>query len=50
MSQIVKAGETFAYDEQMDEAEAHDSWLVGPPGRTMVAVDSGERRPGTAKM
>jgi L-amino acid N-acyltransferase YncA len=50
MSQIVKAGETFAYDEQMDEAQARDSWLVGPPGRTTVAVDSHGGVLGTANM
>lgn len=50
LSQIVKAGETFAYDQAMDEPEARAAWLVGPPGRTTVAVDSDEAVVGTANM
>jgi GNAT superfamily N-acetyltransferase len=50
LSQIVKAGETFAYDEAMDEPGARAAWLVGPPGRTTVAVDSGGAVAGTANM
>jgi L-amino acid N-acyltransferase YncA len=38
MSQIVAAGDTFAYDEGMTEAEARAMWLMGPPDRTVVAV------------
>ena len=36
---IVEAGETYAYDPEMDEAEAGAMWMVGPPGRTVVALD-----------
>ncbi len=50
--QIVTAGETYAYDPQMSETEAERVWMVGPPGRTVVAVagsgrvvSSGSRRP-----
>jgi L-amino acid N-acyltransferase YncA len=35
---IVAAGETFPYDPEMDEDTARESWMVGPPGRTVVAV------------
>jgi L-amino acid N-acyltransferase YncA len=38
LRQIVTAGETYAYDPDMDEASARELWLVGPPGRTVVAV------------
>jgi hypothetical protein len=31
--EIVAAGETFAYDPEMDERTARESWMVGPPGR-----------------
>ena len=50
LSQIVKAGETFAYDQAMDEPEARAAWLVGPPGRTTVAVGSDGAVVGTANM
>ena len=36
--EIVAAGETFPYDPGMDERTARESWMVGPPGRTVVAV------------
>jgi L-amino acid N-acyltransferase YncA len=39
--QIVAAGETYAYDSEMTDAQARDMWMVGPPGETFVAVDSG---------
>jgi GNAT superfamily N-acetyltransferase len=38
--QIVAAGDTFAYDEGMEESEAKAIWMVGPPSRTTVAVDA----------
>ena len=50
LSQIVKAGETFAYDQAMDEPEARAAWLVGPPGRTTAAVGSDGAVVGTANM
>jgi hypothetical protein len=46
---IVSAGDTFAYDPAMGHDEARAMWLVGPPGRTVVAVD-GDAVAGTANM
>ena len=40
--EIVRAGETYAYDPEITEAEARDLWMVGPPGVTFVAVVDGE--------
>jgi L-amino acid N-acyltransferase YncA len=39
---IVAAGETYAYDPAMTEAEGRRMWMVGPPARTVVATDSDE--------
>ena len=39
LREIVRAGETYAYDPDMDEATARKLWLIGPPGRTVVAVE-----------
>ncbi len=50
LREIVTAGETFAYDPDMDEATARDLWLVRPPGRVVVAVDDGGAVLGTANM
>ena len=47
---IVAAGETYAYDRDLTEAEAERIWMVGPPGRTVVATDSGDAVIGTASM
>jgi L-amino acid N-acyltransferase YncA len=47
---IVEAGETYAYDPEMDDAEARAMWMVGPPGRTVVAVTDGGEVVGTANM
>jgi L-amino acid N-acyltransferase YncA len=49
LREIVRAGETYAYDPDMDEATARKLWLVGPPGRTVVAVEDGALV-GTANM
>ena len=38
---IVAAGDTFSYDEDMDEAQARALWLLDPPDRTTVAVEDG---------
>jgi L-amino acid N-acyltransferase YncA len=46
---IVDAGETYVYDPAMDDAEARATWMVGPPGRTVVAVEYGDVI-GTASM
>ncbi len=45
--EIVAAGETYAYDPEMSEAEARSMWMVGPPGVTFVATQ-GDRLIGTA--
>ena len=47
---IVAAGETYAYDRGIIEAEAERIWIVGPPGRTVVATASGDAVIGTASM
>jgi L-amino acid N-acyltransferase YncA len=47
---IVAAGETYAYDRDMTEEQARRLWMVGPPGRTVVAVDDGGAVIGTANM
>jgi hypothetical protein len=39
LHQIVSAGETYAYDPDMTEDQARRLWMVGPRGRTIVAVD-----------
>jgi L-amino acid N-acyltransferase YncA len=38
LQRIVAAGETYALDREMPEAEARAYWLQRPPGRTVVAV------------
>lgn len=48
--QIVGDGETYAYDRDMDEAEARRVWMVDPPGRVVVATGSGDAVLGTASM
>jgi GNAT superfamily N-acetyltransferase len=48
--QIVAAADTFPYDPEMDEAQARAMWLVGPPGRTSVAVGADGTVLGTANM
>jgi L-amino acid N-acyltransferase YncA len=48
--QIVAARETYAYDSDMTEAEGRRMWMVGPPGRTVVATDSDDVVLGTANM
>jgi L-amino acid N-acyltransferase YncA len=50
LHQIVSAGETYAYDRDMDEAEGRRMWMIGPPGRTVVATNSGGAVLGTANM
>jgi L-amino acid N-acyltransferase YncA len=41
LREIVRAGETYAYDPDMEEAVARELWLVPRPGRTVVAVRDG---------
>jgi len=47
---IVAAGETYGYDPDMTEQQAHSLWMLAPPGRTIVAVDDDGIVQGTAKM
>ena len=41
LHEIVAAGDTFSYDEQMDEGQARAMWLLDAPDRTTVAVEDG---------
>lgn len=50
LREIVRAGETYAYDQDMDEATARRMWLVPPPARTVVAVRDDGAVVGTANM
>jgi L-amino acid N-acyltransferase YncA len=47
---IIAARETYAYDPDMDEAEGQRTWMIGPPGRTVVATDPDGTVLGTANM
>jgi GNAT superfamily N-acetyltransferase len=47
--EVVRAQETFAYDPEMLEGPARQTWIETPPGLTVVAIESG-RVVGTAKM
>ena len=47
---IVTAGETYAYDPDISEPDAQRLWMVGAPGRTVVAVDGDGMVIGTANM
>ena len=49
MRQIVAAGETFPYDQDMDEVQGRDMWLSDAPGRTVVAVEADGTVLGSAK-
>jgi L-amino acid N-acyltransferase YncA len=48
--EIVAAGETYAYDRDMDYSEARRVWMVSAPARTVVATDSDGTVLGTANM
>jgi GNAT superfamily N-acetyltransferase len=41
LHEIVAAGDTFSYDQGMDEAQARAMWLLDSPDRTTVAVEDG---------
>ena len=41
LHEIVAAGDTFSYDEHMNEEQARAMWLLDPPDRTTVAVADG---------
>ena len=47
---IVAAGETYAYDPAMSEADARRLWMTPPPARTSVAVTEDSTVAGTASM
>ena len=48
-SDVVRAGDTYAYDPAMTSDEARGLWLEQPPGHTVVALVDGAVV-GTAKM
>lgn len=48
-SEIVRAGETYAYPEDLSMEAARALWMEQPPGQTVVAV-AGETVLGSAKM
>ena len=48
--QIVAAGDTFTYDPELGKAEAEAMWMVGAPGRVVVAAADGGDVVGTANM
>src|SRR4051794_39767871 len=48
---IVRAGETYAYDTNLDFDAGRAIWMETPPGRTVVAVSDDDRAVlGSAKM
>jgi len=50
MRAIVAAGETFPYDQEMNEMQAREIWLSHAPARTVVAVEPDHTIAGSAKM
>lgn len=48
--EIVAAGETYAYPEDLDDEGIGALWFARPPGRTVVAVDPGGAVLGSATM
>ncbi|HUA07123.1 MAG TPA: GNAT family N-acetyltransferase [Solirubrobacteraceae bacterium] len=48
--EIVAAGETYAYDPELDYEAGRRVWMIGTPGRTVVATDAGGTVVGTANM
>jgi len=49
ISEVVRAQDTFTYDPDMTEAQAHSLWVHSPPGLTVVAVER-DRVLATAQM
>jgi L-amino acid N-acyltransferase YncA len=47
---VVRAGETYTYPRDLDEAFGRELWMQRRPGLTLVAVDDDGRVLGTAKM
>ncbi|PZG19739.1 GNAT family N-acetyltransferase [Micromonospora craterilacus] len=50
LREIVSTGDTYTWPRDVDEARARDMWLVAPPGRTVVAVDTDGTVLGSAKL
>jgi len=48
--EIVTAGETYAYDPDIDYEAGRRLWMIRPPGRTVVATDADGTVVGTANM
>jgi L-amino acid N-acyltransferase YncA len=48
--EIVDAGETYAFPEDLSDAQIKDLWFEQAPGRTVVAVDEDGTLLGSAKM
>ena len=48
--EIVDAGETYAYDPEIDEEGGRALWMVAAPARTTVAVDDDDAVIGSASM
>jgi GNAT superfamily N-acetyltransferase len=48
--EIVVAGETYAYDPDIDYEAGRRLWMIGPPGRTVVGTDADGTVVGTANM
>ncbi|MBB1257722.1 GNAT family N-acetyltransferase [Streptomyces alkaliterrae] len=49
MRDIIRAGETYTYDRDLDEGQARSTWFLPPPAHTVVAVDASGAVVGTAK-
>lgn len=50
LRRIVAAGETYSYDRDITVDRAREIWMLGPPARTLVAVDEDGTVVGSAKM
>lgn len=48
--QVVEAGDTIAYPEELDDEGIRRLWFLDPPGRCVVAVDDDGAVVGTAQM
>lgn len=48
--EVVDAGETYAYPDDLTDAQIHDLWFESPSGRTVVAVEQDGSLLGSAKM
>jgi len=47
--EVVQARDTFTYDPEMTSEQGRRNWVIGQPGRTIVAVED-DRIVGTAHM